>query len=503
MASLILAKKHMLGAIKVALELKDGLREFESQGMEVGSFNIVTAENEKVSNLFSLFIDSLQKPVTDDKNVQETKEKKHKLLESLLPVVHDIQDAIYKSQCILLKGCVAKMKSLESGQDLQEQENFKRASQHAAVFAEATALMKLGQTSSKTFRETMPSEMRQALNALYAHKRRAEGLSQLTDLMIESFSSMQACIVDPASFEKRRTLMANYDVFVHKRVSIAVEAAEQCAPFLVDFDQMCDISRVAKTSYAGQKDVMVQGLMQFVKASHRDSHKAAQKDDMGPIDLTADSQQWSSDRKEVLSQLHQSMQLAPHQENEKDELATLDVMEAVLHATLSPTQMRSFTEMTEKVNAQQDVAVQAPMSEGNKNICLSTAVVEPLAPTFKALVGYAGTTQQKASENLKSYQVEDACIDRLNTMHEQAMLIRSYVFTYLTAKWDGLSEDLAATMVSLTLEDKELLQEHDKSKSFATNKASKAFESALESDAALVKSYDIGAELADESKKNR
>ena len=75
MASSMLANKHMLGGTKVALELKDGLREFESQGMEVGSFNIVTAENERVSNFFSLFIDSLQKPVPDDKNVQETKEK--------------------------------------------------------------------------------------------------------------------------------------------------------------------------------------------------------------------------------------------------------------------------------------------------------------------------------------------------------------------------------------------------------------------------------------------
>ena len=91
-------KKHMLGAIKVALELKDGLREFESQGMEVGSFNIVTAENEKVSNLFSLFIDSLQKPVTDDKNVQETKEKKHKLLESLLPVALPVRTYTPRSE---------------------------------------------------------------------------------------------------------------------------------------------------------------------------------------------------------------------------------------------------------------------------------------------------------------------------------------------------------------------------------------------------------------------
>ena len=94
----------------------------------MGSFNLVTEESLKASRSFFLFIDCLQKPVKDGEDVEETQEKQLKLLESLLPVIHDIQDAIYKSQCILLKSCVEKMKSIENGQDLPEHGNFERAS---------------------------------------------------------------------------------------------------------------------------------------------------------------------------------------------------------------------------------------------------------------------------------------------------------------------------------------------------------------------------------------
>ena len=60
-----------------------------------------------------------------------------------------MQAQIFKSQCILVAACVKKLCELESGHDFQEQEHFKRASNHFAAFAEATALMPLGSVNSK------------------------------------------------------------------------------------------------------------------------------------------------------------------------------------------------------------------------------------------------------------------------------------------------------------------------------------------------------------------
>ena len=138
--------------------------------------------------------------------------QQQKRLESVLPVLHDMRAQIFKSQCILVAACVKKLCELESGHDFQEQEHFKRASNHFAAFAEATALMPLGSVSSKSFRDTLGSNRKQSVSSVHACKRRAGLLSILTHLMLTTFSNLQACIVDSTSFEKRRTLMDSYKV---------------------------------------------------------------------------------------------------------------------------------------------------------------------------------------------------------------------------------------------------------------------------------------------------
>ena len=108
-----------------------------------------------------------------------------KRLESVLPVVHDVQAQIIKSQCILVAECVKKLCELESGHDFQEQEHFKRASNHFAAFAEATALMPLGSVSSKSFGDTLGSDIKQSVNSVHACKGCAALLSTLTHVILK------------------------------------------------------------------------------------------------------------------------------------------------------------------------------------------------------------------------------------------------------------------------------------------------------------------------------
>ena len=92
----------------------------------------------------------------------------------MLPVLYDMQAQIFKSQCILVAACVKKLSELESGHDCQEQEHFKRARNHFAASAEATALMPLGSVSAKSFRDTLGSDIKRPVNSVHACKRRAE-----------------------------------------------------------------------------------------------------------------------------------------------------------------------------------------------------------------------------------------------------------------------------------------------------------------------------------------
>ena len=205
---------------------------------------------------------------------------------------------------------------------------------------------------------------------------------------------------------------------------------------------------------------MVQALMEFLHNSHKQT-QGAEAADQQPLDMTADKQ-WSSAHTAVLSQVHQSMQLAAQTKTGSlEELAALHLMEAVLQATLSPSQVRSLLGMVKMVDAAQD---DAAAKSKDKDICLSIAFVAPLAPTFKALVAYKVKEDRgiqrrdDVADLLTSCKVEDACMEWHDEMVRQAMKIITYVVTRLKAQWEELSQALASTMVSLALEGDRLLE---------------------------------------------